>query len=106
MTSNRTPLDLDADLRTGDEADRGNAQAEQNLAIAIRQARSAPLRHTGRCLYCEEPVDPPARFCEVDVLAPIEHSCIREWDALQKKTRPHRAESAITWTPDEPETEI
>lgn len=106
MTSNRFALVPDESLREGDEGDRANCQAAHNLAIAIRQARSAPLRHTGRCLYCGESVDPPARFCEVDVLEPIEHSCIREWDVLQKKTRPHRAESAITWTPDEPETEV
>ena len=100
MTSLRTPLDPDADLRSGDLADRGAAQTDQNLALALRQARSAPVMlHTGSCLYCEEPVPAPLRFCEPDVLVPIEHSCIREWETLQRKRARRPEEIAITWVP-------
>jgi hypothetical protein len=107
MVNNRNPLDPDTDLRGGDEGDRGNAQAEQNLAIAIRQARSmVGPKPTGLCAYCEEPVAEGARFCEVDVLERLEYSCIRSWEALQNRTRPRRVEEAIIWTPDEPEEEL
>jgi len=104
---NRSPLDPDTDLRSGDEADRGSAQTAQNLALALRQARNAPvIRFTGACLYCGEAVPPPLRFCEPDVLESMALSCIRSWEALQRKTRPRLSDDAVSWMPealDDPE---
>ena len=101
MTSNRQPLDLTSDLRGGDEGDRANAQAEHDLAIAIRQARAHPtLRARGRCHYCEEKVEGDARFCAVDPKEPIEYSCIRAWDEEhQKNRRPARTDDPFLWAP-------
>ena len=74
----------DEDLRGGDEADRANAQAEQNLAIAIRRAHTGLLRATGYCLWCDEVLPRGMRFCEPDVLDPIEWACAREYDKNEK----------------------
>jgi len=82
MTHELTPED---DLRSGDEADKANVQAEQNLQIALRRARSQPtLAAIGRCHWCDEPVDPGLRFCVPDAIDPLDWACAREYERNRK----------------------
>lgn len=68
-----------------DEFERASVyeQAERDAAIDRARRAAAPLPFTGRCYFCAEPVDDPARFCDSDCAADHE----RERDALRRAGR-------------------
>jgi len=51
-----------------DPADTGNDTADFLLNAALKAASVPPNvpKANGRCLYCEEPVEADARWCDVD----------------------------------------
>lgn len=50
-----------------DDADRAQALQEAELDAAVRRRRhEVVLPETGLCAWCEEPIEPGARFCDRD----------------------------------------
>lgn len=51
-----------------DEADKGNDTAELFLDVALRNQKVSPRlpKLTGRCLNCDDQVDPWSHFCDVE----------------------------------------
>lgn len=49
-----------------DEADIAAQQEEMALASALRVRRKAAPLPKGYCLFCDEEVEPPARWCDTE----------------------------------------
>ena len=63
-----------------DIADLANEQVAKQEAMAMRRFEAAKSRvkevHTGKCLNCEEALDPPKRWCDLD--------CRDDWQRRSK----------------------
>ena len=49
-----------------DEVDRSAEQAEYVLKAQLAYRKPEPGPHTGFCLFCDEPIQTPARYCDAD----------------------------------------
>jgi len=56
-----------------DIIDDANEQAELILALQLRQRRKEGQAPTGKCLWCDEPVADPRRWCDKECMEDYEH---------------------------------
>lgn len=59
-----------------DEADRAQSEVERSLAEAMRTRRREGPPATGQCLWCDEPVEAPRRWCGSD--------CRDQWETHRR----------------------
>lgn len=61
-------------MQAMDNADRADGKIGEIIEMGILQARSAPvLRPRGRCYFCDEPVEHPLLFCDMDCAQDFEN---------------------------------
>lgn len=49
---------------------------QRSIEAVLRAGRQEQISYTGRCRNCEEPLEPPHRFCD-------EH-CTHDWERAEK----------------------
>lgn len=59
-----------------DEADRASEEEERNIAEALRTRKPEGPAPTGRCLWCDEPLQYGARWCD--------SKCRDEWERTRR----------------------
>ena len=56
-----------------DIVDTANDHAATLLDAAIRHKRKEGPKPTGKCLSCDEPLEPPRRWCNKECMEDYEH---------------------------------